>query len=48
MSELLTTSTLLSLLCIAGLVLVLGGGVAVMLYGWRELVAMGRGWVDRK
>ncbi len=36
------------LLCIAGLVLVLGGGVAVMLYGWRGLVAMGRGWVDRK
>ncbi len=41
-------SDVIGLLCIAGLVLVLGGGVLVMLYGWRELVAMGRGWVDRK
>lgn len=36
------------LLCIAGLVLVLGGGVVFMLYGWRELVAGGRRWLDRK
>ena len=36
------------LLCIAGLVLVLGGGVAVMLYGVRGLVGMARDWIDRK
>lgn len=41
-------SDVIGLLCIAGLVLVLGGGVLVMLYGWRELVAMGRGWIDGK
>ncbi len=32
----------------AALVLVLGGGIAIMLYGWRELVAGGRRWVERK
>lgn len=48
MSEFLNTSTLLSLLCIVGLVVVLGGGIAIMLYGWRELVAMGRSWLDGK
>ncbi len=36
------------LLCIAGLVLVLGGGVAGMLYGVRGLVGMARDWIDRK
>ena len=35
-------------LCILGLIVVLGGGVVFMLYGWRELVAMLRGWLDRK
>lgn len=36
------------LLCIAGLVLVLGGGVLVMLYGVRGVVGMARTWLDRK
>lgn len=48
MSDIFSTSTLLSLLCIAGLVLVLGGGVALMLWGWRGLVDMGRSWLDKK
>ncbi len=41
-------SDVIGLLCIAGLVLVLGGGVLVMLYGVRGLVAMARDWIDRK
>lgn len=41
-------SDVAALICIAGLVLVLGGGVLVMLYGVRGLVEMARQWVDRK
>ena len=36
------------LLCVLGLVAVLGGGVLVMLYGVRGVVTMFRTWVDRK
>ncbi len=48
MDGIFNAANLLSLACIAGLVLVLGGGVVFMLYGWRELVAGGRRWLDRK
>jgi hypothetical protein len=37
-----------ALLCILSLLLVLGGGVAIVLYGVKGLAAMARGWVDRK
>jgi len=37
-----------TLLCILSLLLVLGGGVAIMLWGGRGIVGMVRGWVDRK
>ena len=37
-----------AVLCILGLMLVLGGGVAIMLYGVKGLAGMFRGWVDRK
>lgn len=35
-------------LCVLGLVVVLGGGVVFMLYGVRGIVAMLRGWLDGK
>lgn len=35
-------------LCVLGLVVVLGGGVVFMLYGVRGIVAMLRGWLDTK
>ena len=37
-----------SLGCVVGIVLVLGGGVLFMLYGWRELVTILRRWVDQQ
>lgn len=37
-----------ALLCVLGLVAVLGGGVLVMLYGVSGLASMFRSWVDRK
>ena len=37
-----------ALLCVLGLVAVLGGGLLVMLYGVRGLVEMARQWLDRK
>lgn len=36
------------LLCVLGLVAVLGGGLLVMLYGVRGLGQMIRQWIDRK
>jgi hypothetical protein len=38
----------IGLLCVLGLVAVLGGGVVVMLYGVRGVVAMFRTWIDGK
>lgn len=37
-----------ALMCVLGLVVVLGGGVLVMLYGVSGLTTMVRSWVDRK
>ena len=48
MDGIFNVANLVSLACIAGLVLVLGGGVAVMLYGVRGLVGMARTWIDGK
>lgn len=48
MSEVFSATNLVALGCVLGLVLVLGGGIAVMLYGVRGLAAMGRQWLDRK
>ena len=46
--DIFNAANLLSLACIAGLVVVLGGGVVFMLYGVGELRLMLRGWLDRK
>lgn len=46
--DIFNAANLVSVLCIVGLVLVLGGGVVLMLYGVRGTVAMLRAWLDGK
>lgn len=46
--DIFNTANVVSLLCVLGLLVVLGGGVLVMLYGWRVLLGGVRGWVDRQ
>lgn len=41
-------ATLLALACVTGVVLTLGGGVLLMLYGVGELRLMLRTWLDGK
>lgn len=41
-------ATLFTLACVAGVVLTLGGGVLLMLYGVGKLRMMLRMWIDRK
>ena len=37
-----------ALLCVFSIVVVLGGGIAIMLYGVRGLIDMGRSWLDKR